>query len=693
MYKQAFKHLCVDLGSSHIKVALIDSNNKILLLLQESYLVHRKPPIVQFDLNEMHEKTLNLINQTLSLHPDTHNIGLTGQRSTVAFWNQENILYPAISWEDLRAQHKANEFSSHQDFFLKTTGLPVSAHYSAFKIQWAIQHIKSIKKAYMSRALFLGPLVTYFIYQLSNKQSYFIDHTHAQRTLLFNIHSLCWDTKLCQWFNISPDVLPFIQATRFNFGHYAFNGKSYPITASIGDTQAAVLSVPLKQGNAMIQLGSGAFLCTHLNKSKNQNTGLLQSVLHSNKRKTHFILEGTINAAGTFLDAFKSIEFKLLKYPQTVLIPALNGLASPFWDSNIKPTHLSKTKTKPSIQDAIDGLASLIQTILSRMSKFKKIKTIFVSGGLSHNQELLSSIAKHTGLKLLIDQNKQATLLGLKLLMNQNKPSGSHKIFSHKSAPNLNHSFQRAVCFVRQSQNISIAKSLFKERLQTKPTLFLAHRGANTVHLENTMEAFLHAQKNGADGIECDLQLSQDNQVVVFHDPNTKRLSRQNLIINQSTYKNLSNLNLHQYRKIPLLKDVLSSLNKNFLIYLEIKEKSTHPLLWLNTLKIVQSFKALDRVCFCSFNIDGALKFKHQFSKALVGGIFHNTFNQDLFHSPLDILSFHRSKIDENLLSECWLNRKMVFAWTVNSHHEALKFESMGLDAIVSDCILKTPTH
>ena len=46
----------------------------------------------------------------------------------------------------------------------------------------------------------------------------------------------------------------------------------------------------------------------------------------------------------------------------------------------------------------------------------------------------------------------------------------------------------------------------------------LAHRGYSSIYPENTMLAFRKALEFGADGIEFDVQLTQDDQVVVIHD-------------------------------------------------------------------------------------------------------------------------------------------------------------------------------
>jgi len=53
--------------------------------------------------------------------------------------------------------------------------------------------------------------------------------------------------------------------------------------------------------------------------------------------------------------------------------------------------------------------------------------------------------------------------------------------------------------------------------------LAIAHRGGSLLRPENTLPAFDNAVSLGADGLECDVQLSRDGEVVVIHDPTVER--------------------------------------------------------------------------------------------------------------------------------------------------------------------------
>lgn len=58
-----------------------------------------------------------------------------------------------------------------------------------------------------------------------------------------------------------------------------------------------------------------------------------------------------------------------------------------------------------------------------------------------------------------------------------------------------------------------------------KQTLVWAHRGASGYAPENTLEAFRKAVEMGADGVELDVQLTKDGELVVIHDETVDRTS------------------------------------------------------------------------------------------------------------------------------------------------------------------------
>ncbi len=91
-----------------------------------------------------------------------------------------------------------------------------------------------------------------------------------------------------------------------------------------------------------------------------------------------------------------------------------------------------------------------------------------------------------------------------------------------------------------------------------KKPLAIAHRGYSSRFPENTLEAFDEALKNGADGFECDLRMTSDGQIVVFHDDHLKRLCGIKGSIETSLWKDLQSLRILQSQhSMPSLEEIL----------------------------------------------------------------------------------------------------------------------------------------
>ena len=78
--------------------------------------------------------------------------------------------------------------------------------------------------------------------------------------------------------------------------------------------------------------------------------------------------------------------------------------------------------------------------------------------------------------------------------------------------------------------------------------LVIAHRGYLDRAPENTLAAFRMGWENGANGVECDVHLTKDGQVVCIHDYNTKRLAGKNLEIANTEWEDLRSLDVGSWK-------------------------------------------------------------------------------------------------------------------------------------------------
>jgi glycerophosphoryl diester phosphodiesterase len=119
-----------------------------------------------------------------------------------------------------------------------------------------------------------------------------------------------------------------------------------------------------------------------------------------------------------------------------------------------------------------------------------------------------------------------------------------------------------------------MAMSALPLRAQT----IVAHRGASHDAPENTLSAFRLAWQQGADGIEGDFYVTQDQQLVCLHDKDTLRTGGQKLDVATSTLAQLRSLEYGAWKDpkfngepIPTFSEVLSELPAGKLFVIELK--------------------------------------------------------------------------------------------------------------------------
>lgn len=142
-------------------------------------------------------------------------------------------------------------------------------------------------------------------------------------------------------------------------------------------------------------------------------------------------------------------------------------------------------------------------------------------------------------------------------------------------------------------------------------TKIFAHRGSSGTHPENTMVAYIEAERVGADGLEIDAQMTKDGELVVLHDERVDRTTNGNGWVKDFTLKELKKLDAgssfskkYHAEKIPTLKEVLGWAKGNHLeINIELKTGLIqYPDLEERVIEMAEDFGLKDRIILSSFN-------------------------------------------------------------------------------------------
>src|SRR5690606_29171611 len=146
--------------------------------------------------------------------------------------------------------------------------------------------------------------------------------------------------------------------------------------------------------------------------------------------------------------------------------------------------------------------------------------------------------------------------------------------------------------------------------------LIIAHRGASAFAPENTMAAFRLAKELGADGIELDVMLSADGNLVVIHDQSVERTSNGQGKVNEMSWNELGTLDAGSKfdirfngEPIPLLEQVFEELGGHFLINVELKNYATsRDQLTEKVIDLIRKMGLIESVVLFSFNARNLLQ-------------------------------------------------------------------------------------
>lgn len=225
-----------------------------------------------------------------------------------------------------------------------------------------------------------------------------------------------------------------------------------------------------------------------------------------------------------------------------------------------------------------------------------------------------------------------------------------------------------------------------------------AHRGASGYAPENTLEAFRLANEMHADGIELDVHLSKDGEIVVSHDENVKRVTGGvDKRIVDMTMEEILMLDVsngkegYHNTRIPTLRQVLEFLKGNDL-FLNIEIKTTdilYPDIERRTVEMVHEYGLEDRVIYSSFNhyslmlarkADPNCKIGLLYTEALVDPhVYAQHLKADAIHP------FFRTLLVPGAAQGCVEHGVQINPWTVNDEESMRWLLSIGCNALITN--------
>ena len=222
----------------------------------------------------------------------------------------------------------------------------------------------------------------------------------------------------------------------------------------------------------------------------------------------------------------------------------------------------------------------------------------------------------------------------------------------------------------------------------------IGHRGASALEPENTIPSFNRAAKIGAWGVEADIYVLKDGNIVVFHDSNVERMTNgtgeiknMNLIeVKSLNIDSGNNISIYNNLKIPTLDEYLNCCVENKLTpIIEFKAVNVE-----NVKEIVDKIKkyGLEHNTIIISTSYEWIRYIREYSDKI-----QFQYLNDITIENINLLKKYGNygidikidKITKDKVDLAHLNGAKVNVWTVNSRNDINRFIDMGVDMITSD--------
>ncbi|MBD5495723.1 MAG: glycerol kinase GlpK [Lachnospiraceae bacterium] len=435
--------MALDQGTTSSRCILFDKEGNICSMAQKEFTqIYPKPGWVEHNPREIWASQLAVATEAMAnmsvSAQDVAAIGITNQRETTIVWDKTTgqPVYNAIVWQCRRTAEVIDELKEkgYEDIIRKKTGLIPDAYFSASKIAWILEHVEGARQKAEAGELLFGTVDSWLIWNLTKGAVHVTDYTNASRTMLFNIHELCWDEELLELFNIPRSMLPDVKPSGYVYGKTDAGvwGGEIPIAGAAGDQQAALFGqCCFTPGQVKNTYGTGCFLLMHTGDAAiTSGHGLLTTIAAGTSEKVEYALEGSVFVAGAAVqwlrDSMRMIRdsgqsegyaSKVSDTNGVYVVPAFAGMGAPYWNPYARGTIVGITRgceKEHFIRATLESIAYQSVDVIKAMQEDAGVPLhdLKVDGGASANDFLMQFQADIAGHSVYRPSCIETTALG-----------------------------------------------------------------------------------------------------------------------------------------------------------------------------------------------------------------------------------------------------------------------------------------
>lgn len=428
----------IDLGTSAVKLILINEEGKILKKVSKDYPIYF--PNVGWseqNPNDWYNKTISGLKELINdIDKDKiDGIGIAGQMHGLVILDKyDNIIRPAILWNDNRTI-KENEYLNNiigKERLSEYTGNISFTGFTAPKLLWIKNNensnFKKINKIMLPK--------DYLVYMLTGVHS--TDVSDASGTLFFDVKNRCWSEKMLEICSIYKYQLPKIFESYEIVGNLKENllnelglkKNKIKVIAGAGDNAAAAIGTgTIGNGSCNISLGTSGTVFISNNSFTIDKNNSLHSFCHSDGK--YHLLGCILSAASCnkwwIEEILKSKNYEEeqreitnLGENEVYFLPYLMGERSPHNDPNARGMFIGMnmdTKREDMTQAILEGVAFAFKDLIEiSKSMGINIERSKICGGGSKSILWKEILANVLNMEIDVIDNEEGPSLGVAIL-------------------------------------------------------------------------------------------------------------------------------------------------------------------------------------------------------------------------------------------------------------------------------------
>ena len=435
--------MALDQGTTSCRCIIFEHDGTIKSLAQKEFTqYYPQPGWVEHDAQEIWDTTLEvariaMLKQKISAR-DIAGIGITNQRETTIVWdkNTGKPVYNAIVWQCRRTSEMVDALieGGCGDMIRAKTGLVPDAYFSATKLKWILDNVPGVRERAEAGELYFGTVDSWLIWKLTGGMAHVTDYTNASRTMLFDIHRLCWDDELLELLDIPKCMLPEVRPSSqvYGWSQYELLGGEIPVCGAAGDQQSALFGqCCFEPGDVKNTYGTGCFLLMNTGSEPVMSrNGLLTTIAATLPGQVQYALEGSVFTAGAAIQWLRdelgviSSAAESQEYAESVpdtagvyVVPAFTGLGAPYWNQYARGmiTGLTRGFSRAHLVRAtLESIAYQTYDICQAMENdaLVPLTRLKVDGGASANSFLMQFQSDLLGADVVRPECIETTALG-----------------------------------------------------------------------------------------------------------------------------------------------------------------------------------------------------------------------------------------------------------------------------------------